>query len=431
MSTRALFFVDTPHRLAGSQRSLLAALARVNEHGVDPLLVVPADGIVVERARAAGVRVRVVDAPPSFHVYDRRLVDRGWASQAVVFASEVVPFGATLARVADDERADVLHFNTPRGIVTGGAAAGLSGRRAVLHLRGHAAIPRPYWLFAQALADRFLLVARALLPDLSPSAARRAEVVYNGVVAPPVVPRAEARARIAAAHEIALDDDVPIVLSLSSFTPFKGLHHLLEALARLAARGAAFHAIFAGGVVGDAYEGWLRRRVDELSLGERVRFVGFVSSTEALLAAADVLALPSVERETLAFEGRTIDVRGTEGLPRSVLEAMISGRCVVASRVAGVEEQIEDGVTGFVVPPGDVDALTAALSRALADPSLRAAIGERAREVAASRFSVDAAAGGLARALQREAAAPAGRFAPAIERGRAAAGLLGDALARR
>jgi glycosyltransferase involved in cell wall biosynthesis len=79
---------------------------------------------------------------------------------------------------------------------------------------------------------------------------------------------------------------------------------------------------------------------------------------------------------------------------------------VVASRVAGVVEQVEDGVTGLIVSPGDPDALADALAGAAADPAWREAAGRAGRERVRACFSVGAAAAGLA-AVLRELAAPA------------------------
>ena len=75
-----------------------------------------------------------------------------------------------------------------------------------------------------------------------------------------------------------------------------------------------------------------------------------------------------------------------EGLPNVVLEAMAEGVPVVASRHAGIPEAVAHEETGLLVPPGDPEALAAALRRLIHDPDLRRSLGKRAREVAAERF---------------------------------------------
>ncbi|MBU6500178.1 MAG: glycosyltransferase, partial [Rhodospirillales bacterium] len=99
-------------------------------------------------------------------------------------------------------------------------------------------------------------------------------------------------------------------------------------------------------------------------LGPRLRRLGYREDTPALLAAADIFALPS----------------HFEGLPMSVIEAMLSGLAVVASDVSGPREQVVSGQTGLLVPPGQSAPLAAALARLAGDAALRARMGEAGRQ---------------------------------------------------
>jgi glycosyltransferase involved in cell wall biosynthesis len=110
-----------------------------------------------------------------------------------------------------------------------------------------------------------------------------------------------------------------------------------------------------------------------------------------------------VDRETIdpGDGGDPIVAQSNEGLPRAVLEAMSLGVPAIASRIAGVGEQIEDGVTGLIVPQADPPALAAAIVRIATDGALRDRMGARARQVVSERFTVDAAARGLAEVLQQ------------------------------
>ena len=122
----------------------------------------------------------------------------------------------------------------------------------------------------------------------------------------------------------------------------KGHRVLLDALAQVRGRGLEFVAVLAGeGSLRDELE----RRTRELGLADQVSFAGQVEPIGPLLLAADACVLPSL----------------WEGLPLSLLEALARARPVIASRVGGVPEAIEDRVTGRLVPAGDVDALAAAL----------------------------------------------------------------------
>jgi glycosyltransferase involved in cell wall biosynthesis len=105
-------------------------------------------------------------------------------------------------------------------------------------------------------------------------------------------------------------------------------------------------------------------------LGSRLRRLGYREDVPALLAAADIFALPSF----------------FEGLPMSVIEAMLTALPVVATRVRGPREQVEDGSTGLLVPPRDVAALAAALARLAGDAALRARMGQAGRDRALVRY---------------------------------------------
>ncbi len=151
--------------------------------------------------------------------------------------------------------------------------------------------------------------------------------------------------------------------------PRKGVHHLLGAFARLKQPRARLHLV--GGAENADYAQALRRQAAALGIAERVRFVGAVSQAELarILAAARVMVLPSL----------------SEGLGRVVIESMLVGTPVIGSRVGGIPDVIADGETGYLVAPGDEDALAAALARIYrADVNT---MGAKARRFAIEYFS--------------------------------------------
>jgi glycosyltransferase involved in cell wall biosynthesis len=105
-------------------------------------------------------------------------------------------------------------------------------------------------------------------------------------------------------------------------------------------------------------------------LGDRLRMLGYREDIPALLAAADIFTLPS----------------RFEGLPMSVIEAMLTGLPVVATNVRGPAEQVIDGATGLSVPAGDPAALGAALARLAGDPDLRVRMGQAGRQRALDNY---------------------------------------------
>jgi glycosyltransferase involved in cell wall biosynthesis len=142
----------------------------------------------------------------------------------------------------------------------------------------------------------------------------------------------------------------------------KGVTLLLDAFAKVRARHPAVRLTVAG-------DGPARERLEvqarDLGLSPVVAFGGYLdeAAVARLLGTADVLVLPSF----------------AEGLPVVLMEAMASRIPVIATQVAGVPELVQDGVSGFIVPPGDVDSLSNRLEQLLSDPALCARMGEAGR----------------------------------------------------
>jgi len=150
--------------------------------------------------------------------------------------------------------------------------------------------------------------------------------------------------------------------------PIKGLRVLMEAFAAARAEVPGLRLT----LVGDGAD---RAHLETLAApyGDHVRFTGYLDQDGVAesLRGADALVLPSF----------------AEGVPVVLMEAMASGKPVIATQVGGVSELVEDGVSGFVVPPGDPDSLTRAIT-ALADPAARSRMGTAGRAKVLAEFDI-------------------------------------------
>ena len=165
----------------------------------------------------------------------------------------------------------------------------------------------------------------------------------------------------------------PVIGSVGCLATRKDYGTLLDAVAALAGRGLEPALV----LVGDGDERpRLERRAAELGIADRVRFLGERADVERLLPLFDVFVLSSRD----------------EGIPNALLEAMAAGRPAVATAVGGTPEVLEDGRTGWLVPPGDPPALAAALATALVDRDEAARRGAAARREVLERRSIDAMA---------------------------------------
>jgi glycosyltransferase involved in cell wall biosynthesis len=164
-----------------------------------------------------------------------------------------------------------------------------------------------------------------------------------------------------------------LVLFLGRLDAAKGLFDLFEAVAALRAAVPDLRLLCAG----DGDRAAASRQAERLGIADAVKFTGWVgpSGRRVLLESAAVFALPSYD----------------EALPMNLIEAMAAGIPVVASAVGGIPEAVSDGVTGFLVAPGDIATLQRQLKRLLAEPTLGARVGAAASESVRLRFAPERA----------------------------------------
>jgi len=192
-------------------------------------------------------------------------------------------------------------------------------------------------------------------------------VVRNGVDTSGA--RRAAGDRAAARAELGVPDGAVLVGTVGRLSREKNLDLFVDLAVALARESSS--ARFA--VVGDGpRRDALARSIREAGLAERVALTGPRSDVPRLLAAMDVFVMTS----------------DTEGLPNAVLEAMAAGLPVVATRVGGVRELVSDGISGHLVPPGQIVPLLTAVRALALDPGLRERHGGAGRERIESEFGV-------------------------------------------
>jgi glycosyltransferase involved in cell wall biosynthesis len=283
-----------------------------------------------------------------------------------------------VVRAVEAHAPDIVHINLPgphdgqMGLLA--PLARLGGARAVVTTE-HLPMVAPLWkrsLLRRAgyrCVDMAITVCRANVRFMVEGHGVRRErivVIANGL-RDDFGEREGARDATRAGWGIG--GDRVVVLFLGNLIRHKGLHRVVEALSQV--DDPRWHLVVAGR---GPEEGRSRARVRALGLDERVTFLGAVAAgeVEAVLAASDVLSLPST----------------MEGMPYVVIEAMASGVPVVAANVYGIPELIEDGRHGLLVEPTDGAALATALSRLIADPAERRRMGEAARRRFRDEFTL-------------------------------------------
>jgi glycosyltransferase involved in cell wall biosynthesis len=262
-------------------------------------------------------------------------------------------------------RADIVHAHQMRSPAS--VLAALTAR-----VRGHHPVVTDHGLQGSEwggvlprLYDCFLIVSRYSATEIR-SPAAKTRIIYGGV--DPV--------RYSPEHGAPREG----LLFVGRLTPHKGVDVLIRALPP----DAALTVVGTKGHDRDLPERGYPDLLRSLASGRRVRFAGAVDDAELAseYPRAVALVLPSVERTCY---GRTIAVSELLGLV--ALEAMASGTPVIASRVGGLPEVVEDGETGFLVAPGDVAALRQRIETLLDDRALASRMGAQARARVLARWT--------------------------------------------
>ena len=221
------------------------------------------------------------------------------------------------------------------------------------------------------LSDRIIVPSAAskqLVMEMEQIPARYLSVVYNGVDMTQFAPQAE---RAAIRAELGMADDAVVIGSVGRLSADKGGQDgLIRAVADVRQTYPQVRLVFVG-------DGPLRINLEALvlerGLADVVHFTGQRADVARLLGAFDIFVLPSLR----------------EALPIAVIEAMAVGLPVVAARIGGIPEVVEDGTTGCLVPPGDEAALAAMLTQLVADPALAARLGAAGQARVQAQFTVE------------------------------------------
>jgi glycosyltransferase involved in cell wall biosynthesis len=344
--------------VGGGEKWMLALADGLDRARYASRFVVAAEGRFAHALRGRGLPVTVIDLT--------RLVSVG----ALV----------ALTRELRRERPHLLHTAGARASFYGRLAARLAGVPAVIS-SVHTSIADydvPAWRrvvylaldrASARLARRIIATSEAVAADLVASGQVPARKLVTIPNRPDPRDLAPTRPRDVVRRELGAGASDALIGVIARLTEQKGVADFLDALARLAHRPG-----WQAAIVGDGPQrAELEARAYRLGLEPRCRFVGTRTDLGDVLGACDLLVVPS----------------RSEGLPYVVLEAMVVGTPLIATRVGGIPEVILDGVRGVLVPPRAPDRLAAAITAALENPLKSRVLADAARRHAAATLSLD------------------------------------------
>ncbi len=276
-----------------------------------------------------------------------------------------------------DLEIDVLDAHLAYSGVVGRIAARSVGTRATIYTEHNLAVQRRLGSlqFVSFLAnigtlgwnDLVVTVSREGLRDVSRYGRGRVPVrlIYNGIP----LDRFDRETVAPKRKELSIPEHHRVVGHIATFTSKKKQDDLLRAAKLVLDQEPNVTFVLVG--KGDLRP-QLERLADELGIRDHVVFLGFVTDPQNVLSCFDIFALSSLY----------------EGLPTVVIEAMALGVPVVATRVGGTAEIVNDGYDGLLVPPGDPPALARGMLRLLRDDALRAEMSRRAEAATRSKFDI-------------------------------------------
>lgn len=318
------------------------------------------------------------------HELDEIAHAEGAACRAVAMEREISPVHDLLSlcglyRAIKVEKPDIVDVSTPKAGLLGGIAAALAGVPCRIYtLRGLRLETASGWKrlllwlaerLACACAHRVVPVSRSLgqrAVDLRLARAGQAHVLGKGSGGVDLerftAQRRNSPHTEALRRELGLTGQETVIGFVGRLVKDKGIHELVEAFDELSRTMPELRLLLVGDFeAGDPVDWAVQEKIKS---APTILQIGFVNDTAPYYALMDVLALPTYR----------------EGFPGVALEAQASEVPVVTTSATGAVDSVQDGATGLVVPPGDTEALAAAMGKLLRSPALRAEMGQAGRE---------------------------------------------------
>lgn len=356
MSIRVLYLHDS-RRIGGAERALLTLATSIRQMAVEPLVVWPLQDDTALWLRSRDVRVLQLKVPAWRHG----------------LALPLLPFLLMrLRRLVRAGEIDLVHVNNYRLAPIGRFVARWAGVPCVCHVREMIASDKIRQYRLASSADSLIAVAEAVGQALARGGllSDRITVIRSGITIPKTPTGTELTAL---RSSLGIAAEVPVLGIVGHILPHKGYDDLIRAIALIKEKTPAIRCVIVGGAPRARYLRSLRQLARELSIENRLTWVGVQHDVAPILHAMDLFVLPS----------------HTEGLPITILEAMAAGRPVVATTVGGIPELVRHGETGVLVPPKDPQRLAEAMLGLLNEPALARTMGAAGRALVATTYTAE------------------------------------------
>lgn len=355
---KKVLFLITKSNWGGAQRYVYDLATNLPRDQFEPVVAAGGNGLLMEKLRAAGVRT--VSLPLERDVSVMRDI-RGFQE---------------IRRLILAERPDILHLNSSKAGTLGSLAGRLARIPRIIFTAHGWAFNNPRASLAGRILASFLHAVTILLAHTTIAVSEavrtqigfpfrhRMQLIRAGIANTGNAPFT--REDLCSRADLINSDC--IIGAIAELHPVKGLDDLIESARILrTSHPSATTVIFGSGEMEDE----LRARITSMGLVDRVILCGFDENAAQYLPAFDIFVQPS----------------RSEALGYAVLEAGLAARAVVATRVGGIPEIVESGVSGILVPPHDANTLAGAIGKLCAETELRTRYGGALHERVRTEFS--------------------------------------------
>ena len=365
-----ILFLHPNAELYGSDRVLLNVLKSLDRSKFNPTVILSYEGPLVYEITKLAIPVRIIN----LGILRRKYLN---FSGILSRAYHILTSFFHLLGLIRKNHIDLIYTNTCV-VLVGGLVAKVCRRQHIWYVQE--IIENPVWVWkiisflVCTLSTQVVAVSQAVKRHLLGKGKffeKKIKVVYNGIDFNKFTP-AQNESKIR--KEFNIPDEVLLVGMVGRITPKKGQDHFLLAAREVTRRLPEAKFMVVGGPDQDAedYMNELRRQAEDLGLISKVIFTGFRRDVAAILAAFDIFLLPSLRPESL---------------PTVVLEAMATGKPIVGYAHGGMPEIVEDGRSGFLVPPFSYRELAKKIVTLAQDSELRSKMGNAARRQIPRKFS--------------------------------------------
>jgi len=359
-SKKKVLFAITKSNFGGAQRYVFDIARLIDQETTDVAVACGGRGTLTHNLEHVGIRTIEIRGL----MRDVRLI-----SDFKAFVSFI--------QILRRERPDILHLNSSKMGLIGAIAGRICGvPRIIFTAHGWPFNENRSWLsrvvfmfFARVtihLSHHTIVVSDALAHDIDPShRIKKISTIHNGIESRETLTQHEARNALVSSYR----DGEFWVGTIAELHPVKGLSVAIEAFQKYVQMYPNSRYVIIG--EGDEREA-LEKKIKSLGLENKVLLTGFRSNASTYLCAFDVFVLPSL----------------SEGLSYAILEAGSANLPVIASSVGGIPEIVEDGVSGILVAPNNIDALTHGLERLSIDRAYRESVARALKSRVEKFFSL-------------------------------------------